>query len=538
MNKASVSASIEDHHHERDNDGYEIFSESLRETFRQSYGKPLFITSASGLWDLFLSHIPENGRQHYNCRACKSFVERYGGLVFIKENGRIESAIFPDTKDAPAFFSDAIRTSNSAVINSRVTGVFISSLPVYGTPESNDWNHMHVIPAPSAIWRNSVQDSFQRSAQLNEDFKMLVSGLAEYPRAAVAQAVKFLKTDALYRSEKVLGCAEWLLALHNARNVKSAVVKHNVTWLAVATAPAGFCHVKSSMIGTLLDDIMADLSFNEISARFKSKMNPLQYQRPQAAPAAGNIAQAEKIIEKMRAAGSLDRRFARLDEIQSVWTPRAVANVVPARGVFSHLKPKESSSQVKEIGAPAVTITWDKFQRTVLPDARAIEMRVSNTPDSYCAFVTAVHPDAEPILQWDTHEVRNPISWYFHGQPSRPQTWNINPGWLKVNAISLKPSMWNGGNEHQGGGVMFVLDGCKDIRDGGTNAIFPETLKSEYHAIRATIEAYSHSARLSGIEDASACGIMKNAGSGDSWDVLLRVSTELGISEYRIDRWD
>lgn len=35
-------------------------------------------------------------------------------------------------------------------------------------------------------------------------------------------------------------------------------------------------------------------------------MNPLQYQRPQAAPSAGNVAQAERIVEKLGIANSLE----------------------------------------------------------------------------------------------------------------------------------------------------------------------------------------------------------------------------------------
>ncbi len=75
------------------------------------------------------------------------------------------------------------------------------------------------------------------------------------------------------------------------------------------------------MIGTLLEDLTAGLPFAQIKAKFDAKMDALNYQRPAAAPAAGNIARAEKIIAKLKTEGSLDRRFARLDEIQKLWVP-------------------------------------------------------------------------------------------------------------------------------------------------------------------------------------------------------------------------
>ena len=113
-------------------------------------------------------------------------------------------------------------------------------------------------------------------------------------RYSLAQALKLLKSEALYRSEKVLGQAQWLYDLHRA--LPSRRNRDHVLWRAVAAAPAGFCHPRSSMIGTLLEDLAAGMPFDDVSRRFAEKMHPLLYQRPQAAPSAGNIAQAEKIV--------------------------------------------------------------------------------------------------------------------------------------------------------------------------------------------------------------------------------------------------
>lgn len=44
---------------------------------------PLFTTNADGLFDAYLSGIPEERRQHYNCQCCKRFITNYGGLVTI-----------------------------------------------------------------------------------------------------------------------------------------------------------------------------------------------------------------------------------------------------------------------------------------------------------------------------------------------------------------------------------------------------------------------------------------------------------------------
>src|SRR2546425_8355197 len=76
------------------------------------------------------------------------------------------------------------------------------------------------------------------------------------------------------------------------------------------------------MFGTLLEDISNGLPLPEVSKRFAEKMHPLRYQRPQAAPSEGQLAQAEKIVAQLGAAGSLARRFARLEEVETIWTPK------------------------------------------------------------------------------------------------------------------------------------------------------------------------------------------------------------------------
>lgn len=186
---------------------------------------------------------------------------------------------------------------------------------------------------------------------------------------------------------------------------------------------------------------------------------------------------------------------------------------------------------------PTVTMTWEKFRKTVLPDAISIEFYAKDGPDNYIAITTAAQNDAPPILQWDHEQKRNPFAPYTYVNGSLPKDWNISTGFIPVSAICLAPSMWQNGFEHHGKSVHFILLGAKDKRyKNSGNAIFPETLKSEFHGIRATIEAYSRSAVLGGYEEASACGVSK--GNGQNWNLILQVTSDIGVTTYLLDRWD
>lgn len=524
-----------------EDDQFESFLDGIRTRFTSLSHWPLFRTDAANLFDHYLANIPSNRQQHYRCNACRSFFNHYAGLVVVDDEGRM-SSVFWDTEGTPPFFREAARSIGSAVRRSRVTGVFIHSDPSLGLIENRckgppfTWRHI-AVPYPKELRHaNVVKAAHQAAAEKVEDFGILSRSLDEFSNETVRQAHSLLTTGSLYRSEKCVGVTKWLLDLHESTAAAKGMAKKNLIWRAVATAPAGFCHVRSSMIGTLLEDVAAGLAFDQIKRRFDEKMNPLQYQRPSAAPSAGNIAQAEKIVEALKSAGALERRFARLEDVQAIWTSKPKREESAPGGVFGHLRVKGPSSP--SVTQPAVTMTWEKFQRTVLPDAESIEFFVPHASAPYVTLVTAANPDTPPILQWDREDRRNPVSWYFYAGGANATQFNMSPGqWRKVTAITFQPSMWNGGHSHQGEKIFFLLDGARDINPTGGASLFPETLRSEYHPVRATIEAYSRAATLHGEAEASACGIGLQKGVSP-WNFDFRVTSNGTAVTYRLDRWD
>ena len=529
---------------QRENDGYGELLAGIRQEFDKSTkdgSTPLFTTNAGDLYGLLLDGIPEEARQHYNCNACRYFVNRYGGLVKIDEKtGKQTPVMWPEK--APDFFSDAVKKIRRKVSAATVTGVFITSERQLGTPVTGSWEHMAVkVPEPM-VHRKRLKNAFQEAAEKAEDYGLLASAIGKYRTETVETAVNLLRSEALYRNENVLGMAEWFLEVlqlvKEKRGARNRATR-NIIWYKAATAPVGFCHISSNVIGTLLDDIAAGYDFNTVSRKFAEKMNPLQYQRPQAAPSAGNVAQAERIVEKLGIANSLKRRYARLDEIRTIWRPMPAkkAGGVSA-GVFARVATKEQQRETPNaMSGPTVTITWEKFRRTVLGSARKIEFYVPGKEDCYTAILTAEDQEAPPIILWDAEENRNPFSWYVYSGGSAPSRWNLLPGYVEVTGVTLQPNLWQPGYEYRGASVIFILKGAKDRDRRSTGlALFPEVLKSELHEVRSTIEAYSKSEKLGGADEASACGVRLQKGL--NWNAQFRVTTDIGTTIYKLDRWD
>lgn len=525
----------------RENDGYEALLSGIRQSFQQAITAntadttPLFTTDASDLYTLFLEHLPKEAQQCYNCSTCRHFVNRFGRLVRIDaKSGRAAAVMW--NGQVPAFFKQAVDAVKAKVEAAKITGVFVTDKAELGCAKTGIWVHMAVDVPKKMVYQGKIRTTFQEAAGKAQDYEVLRSSVAKYQQKDVETAVNLLRSDALYRGEQILGMAEWFL--ETIKLFHGNAEADNILWYRAASAPIGFCHIPASMVGTLLDDIAEGYSVAAIKDRFNEKMHPLQYQRPQAAPAAGNVKRAEEIVAKLGLEKSFERRYAHLDEMQAIWKP-VRENTAAVGGMFAGIPVKNKKNKGRNpVEAPETVITFEKFNRTVLPGAEKMELLVTNHDDSYAAFLTAVHPDAPPIILWDREDDRNPFSWYLYTNGSSCKRWNLLPGWNEVTAVVLQPNMWSGRPcGYATHGAMFILKGAKD-QDGTSSAcLFPSFLRRELYEVRATIEAYSKHTKLIGKEDADACGLLIQSGS-KNLAVKLRVTTDVGVALYQIDRWD
>lgn len=506
-------------------------------------GQPLFrVETPDDLFDLYLEELPPADRQHHNCSACRHFMRDYGNLVTVRDDGTLRS-VFWSTGKSPNLYGTAAWVLNKAVRAGRIEGVALPSVRVWGTAITGPWTHFAAVPPADVLHTHGPErNRSQAEAAKLHDYQTLQAALGDFTQPMVQQAFTLLSSGAMYQSERFIGPMRFLMdRVEERQRVRHGEYRNNLVWRAVATAPDGFCHPRTTIIGTLLEDLAAGLPYAAVARKFEEKVHPLRYMRPQAAPAAGNIAVAERLVEQLGIASALKRRFARLEEIETLWRPPTPEPEAPglAAGVFSHLVAKSELPPKSPLDIPAQDVTWEKFFRTVLPTARKIEAFVGTGLQNFCALTMQSDPEAKPILQWDSEARRNPFSWYVYVDGSYASQWNLPAAnvWVPVTAIAPQPSLWDTGakSEHHGKSVLFVLDGCRDTKPAGL-ALFPVLLQASLHAVRATIEAHSNDGVLEGAAEATACGL--RAADGSHSPVMVRVTGPYGVTSYRIGDWD
>lgn len=527
---------------------YAAQEKSLAVSFAEQLAEgPVFRTNAEGLFDLYLAALPEQHRKHYTCSACRNFIDTYCSLVTIGPDGTVTSLIGQVPCPVGPFL-DAFADISRAVHKADITGPFFDKETVLGKPVTGEWTHFHSTnPKP---FSSRVLTASQAEAEKKQDFEMLSRAMGELSEEVLAQAVRVLEADAMDRSVKTHGIAVWALDLKRRLDETSRSRRTSLLWRAVMTAPPGFCHLRSSMIGTLLEDIANGLDFETISKRWSDKMHPLKYQRPQVLKQ-GQIDAAEKLVDQLGVRPSLDRRFARLEDVLSwVWrphteSPSSTGSSSDGGKLFSHLKPTAGKVQAPapNVKLPAQTMRWTKFVEEVLPQTTRLLFSVPRASSDFTALVTAVHPDAPPIIQWDGLEghPRNPTTWYVYTGGSHATRWNLTPGeWVEVEGVCVNPAHWQDPDKfkHHSVNAMLVLKGCRDsYMENAGGGLFPEVLRSDMHSIRSVIEAHSNSQPIQGKDEASACGL--TFGPKMSSVVSLKATLLGGVeNEYKIDRWD
>lgn len=394
---------------------------------------------------------------------------------------------------------------------------------------------------------------------------MLQRALADYPRELVARASAMLVAGSLPQSEKHAPAAAWLLTIIDQHaGTKNARLRDNLLWRAVAEAPAGWAHLRGGVLGALLDDLKAGMSDEVVRRRHAERVDPLTYQRAQAAPTAGNVAAAERLVERLGIVDSLRRRFALLEDVlpRAIWPGSAQYTAVrrglgAARdtgpsggGVFAHLlahKPSQTVDPRTAIDGGRITVA--RLVRSVLPTAARLHLLMPSGPAPFCATVTAAVPASPPILQWDREDDRLPLSWYLHHPLTDARSWSLVPGALApVTAVAYGAHLMREREfpasdrcGQHGPQLHLLLDGCRDSRTRGPKfggGLFPSLLRAELHEVRATIEHHAKAAEVEGVEQATACGYLLS-GQTFQYSATIVATTRDGQStRYVVDRWD
>lgn len=494
------------------------------------------------LFAVYLASFPEAVRQRYNCHCCRRFLNEVGGLVCVDADTGATRSVLWDETTAPTEYAGTIQAMRQLVESRKIAFIFRRhdkyTQPIYGKLVENGWTHL-ALPLAEV----KPADAFYAAGRSGyEEYKLLAQHQADMSVEQLTQAETYFENDPkLQGYPQHLASIKWWLAFKADLAAKPKTRK-NLMWLAASTQGIGRLRMKTKVVGEFMADMANGASFENARAAFLKMVDPRDYQRPKTDATAATIKQAEDLVNTLNLGPAMERRSLAFEEIPTevmYWQPPVVEADEAPTSVFGHLTPADAKASAKpakpEIDGGKLTLS--RFLVEVMPNALSIRMPIQYGRFlPWSSLVTAVHPDAEPIIAWDIPERRNPVSSFTVTERkdipgSRPHVWKLPVDQrVAIKAIVPTPERWYKGDKPSS--IMLILDaGTVPVVALG---LFPEILRPELHPVRKVMEQYSNAGKLANIENGVVALGLNTAFEGIGLD--LYVDNGKAIVKYHIDR--
>lgn len=524
------------------------------------------------IYNTWREGVPEEDRGVFNCSACRRFLRRYGNLCTITSVGALQPLFWQSGASVfPQYFKKPVINIANLFEGKTVAQVFKTEEPcpfIFGTCRSpRDYrSHFSVtltkLP-PSA--RN-----FVASQDAGTLYTMLNRVIEENCLDVITKAHHMIHDGQLPYATSHEAPISYLngVAKKLAEQKLNIVSRRNlITKFALEAFPGCISSLCGGMLGYLLECIREGQDFPTLLHNWRNKADPHSYLRPIAAPSEGNVRDAEKIFAKLGYNSyDLERVYLTLDQVPEngiMWSPKpaivselAKSSEKPSTApgqIFGKLlmKASEVKNTVDLWDTPIIDISFRRFAERILPNVASMELDVA--PRLFMYFFTNGKENSKPLMSFSSKT--NLASWYVWGSECSPERASMKAGWAKVNSVVALPHMWENISpmdalddekveafKHKRHGIryLFCLEGAREINPECL-CLFPTLIKSEFHSVRQTVEAFSREGRIeypAGGKAHVGGVIISKEGVGKR-EVLVRINTHAGqMSKYKITLFD
>ena len=533
---------------------FDKLSQAVHATFHSrmaEHGPNLFATTQprnDRLSTAYRMGFPVEEQQHHNCTCCRHFFDRFGGLVFITAQGDAVPALW-DSSNVPAEYLASVQALEKKVKRQSVNGFFYTEHHDWGTPvtpvfregtneQIANWTH-HTAPA---VAHHIVPENHigTLEGEFQQAFDALEKAVTNFSIETLSAALNVLK--ATQGCEKWTGQVEWLYGFKKSLNGRHPGQIRNLIFREIPLVEdRQWVHIHNRVCGQrLLGNIAAGMSPARSLEIFLREVDPERYRQQTAAPTEGNVKVAQKIMENLGLSErDLQRRIVSIGELTErfTWAPAPVEEAKSAESAkpFSTVKTKEQEAkpQIQTSVAQGGAIAWDRFVERVLPEAKALAVKMPNLFKPV-TFSSSQYEDAGRIFFYDLEENRNPFAW--HTTVDEQYSAHLGHGtntYAPVRAIVKAPPTWTGGDRGKEWDVdILLLDGVKEPREKVGLALFPQLLRPELYEAQRVISIFSQEGRMDTSAEDQAIGIAAN---GEKV-FTIRVTTEFGQTDYTVDR--
>lgn len=375
------------------------------------------------LWEIYLETFPARinpiyrTRREFDCSCCRHFIKAIGGVVLIDNSLNVhtlwEFKVFdPD-------YQVVLDALDSYVKSRHIVDVYLSNDSAVGTARSHEhdengnvkeWEHFFLrLPREYQHRGGSTIDT--ELNRIRSTVQVFKRSLTEITPDAIDTVLDLIRSNTLYRGTEWQKPIEQLLEHKNAFEALPAEKRDVYAWAHGIKAGPVLGRIRNHSIGVLLTDVSSGMELNEAVTRYEKIVAPANYKRPKAIFTARMLEAAKKTVTDLGYMDSLQRRYARLDDItvnNILFSNRDASKRIKG-GVFDEMLSDAKAEPRKFDRVEEISI--DRFITDVLPGVTELEAYIENRhAQNMVSLIAPVSADAPSMFKWS-----NPFSWAYTG---------------------------------------------------------------------------------------------------------------------------
>ncbi|MFK5882799.1 MAG: hypothetical protein QM489_00425 [Candidatus Izemoplasma sp.] len=425
-----------------------VFKKAIDEQFQSMAKGKLFVTATNKdlIMEKYLKAFkPEDNpiyieRTVHDCQCCKQFLRAIGNVVSIVNNKKVSIFDIPKMNNG---FDIVAKALSKYVRSKEIRSVFLFDSKKAGTDfnhqllENNSvkqWDHFFVEVPNQFVNTNGTIGPIKSKAESGASVAR--RGLEEITMYALDTTIDLINQKSIYRG------AEFLKAVKEFRKHKIAYdkIKTNTGKEHYAWAN-NHLRTRNTAIGTLLQDISKDTGLDAAVHSFGSKMEG--YKRVTAIVTPLMISNAEKKAKELGILNSLQRRYAREDDLTINNVLFANHDAQQAMNAFDELK-KEAKVSNKSFST-VEEVPIEDFIKNILPTAVKIELMVENSHSgNLVSLIAPENKDSKNMLRWG-----NNFTWSYNGEVTDSIKQRVKSAGGKIDAFFRFSIQWNDGDNNK-----------------------------------------------------------------------------------------
>lgn len=397
-------------------------------------GKTLFEVAIDkdALWNEYLeSFAPEHNkiyktRRENDCNCCKAFIRKAGNMVAINDDLTVTTLWDFDTDGSE--YQMPLENMSRLIISKPITDKFLihkkftaNGKDRVGTELSRvqnedksitTFNHFSLVVPQSIVVGDEIGKQLNDFRTLRNVFKR---SLDELTTDSVDTVLELIAQGSLYKGEEWQGALTQFRKLQaEYHNLPDAWQQDNFAWLKATTVGGAVGKIRNHSIGTLLIDLSENVDLDEAVRKYEAVVAPQNYKRPKAIYTKAMLDQAKAKLEQLGYLESLERRYARLDDItvnNILFVNKDSAKQLKGGDVFADMAQGVEKTLDPRRFERVEEVEIKDFIKNVLPTAKKLEVLLDGKhAQNMVSLIAPKNIDSKTMFKWD-----NNFGWSYAG---------------------------------------------------------------------------------------------------------------------------